>query len=328
MASTLDLYRHGRVAEYLEQLDFDPHDLSTITVVGDGISGAEKLILSLPGHDVFLKATLRSHGVPGWDRARRECAFYHDLADKVPVWLPYLLASHADDACVLMLFVAYNSRPPQQWENGDWIEVVRLLARMHGAYWGMHRRIGLEWLPSHPSRVSAENIREAATQWRLLSAREDLDRVFVPADQGWIPRLLHNAPAMAEPLDSIDKTLCHGDFHAGNLLLDSENHWIFADWQEVSVGAGLQDLSFLCERALATGCEIPRHEMLMTYHSELEKRVDRVPDPAHLHRAWDITELLSYLLVWPSFLRQAQRAEVELVVWRMRELTRVVLGPE
>ena len=124
----------------------------------------------------------------------------------------------------------------------------------------------------------------------------------------------------------LGKTLCHGDFHAENLLQDSEGHWLFADWQEVCIGTGLQDLSFLCERGLAAGAEIPRHDVVMTYCDELEKRLDAPPDVVHLHQALDSTELLSYLLVWPPYLRQATPAQVEVVVWRMRELTRLVLG--
>ena len=327
MVRTLDLQRRDNVAGYLSRLHFDPSGLSTIVAVGDGISGAEKLILRFPDHDLFLKVTHRAHGVPGWERACREWAFYRDLASRVPVWLPYLLASHADDGCIVMLFVAYGSRPAIEWENRDWVDVARELARMHGAYWGMPGRDALEWLPAHPMQVTATTVRKATVKWRQLSERDDLDRVFVPSDSGWIPGLLHRASALAEPLDRIARTLCHGDFHAGNLLLDSEGHWLFADWQEVSVGIGLQDLSFMCEQALVTGAEIPRHEILMAYHAELERRVDRLQDAATLHRAWDTTELLSYLLIWPDFLQTAPRPDIELVLWRMRELTRIVTSP-
>jgi aminoglycoside phosphotransferase (APT) family kinase protein len=323
-AQEVDLASHEKVVGYLRQLRFDPHGLMRVHVVGEGISGSEKFLLSFPGHDVFLKVAKRPHGTPGWSRAWREFAFYRDLANKVPLWLPYLLASRVDEDSILMLFVAYEARPAQQWEYRDWLDVVRQLAQLHAAYYGLAAVEGLEWLPPNAAPVTTRAIREATVQWKLLSEREDLDSVFSPAARGWIPGLLHAAPVIAVPLDSVNLTLCHGDFHAGNLLRDSEGHWLFADWQEVRFGSGLQDLSFLCERALTTGAEIPRHDILMTYHDELQKRVDAAPGAAQLHLAWDRTELLSYLLVWPSFLRQAAAREVETVVWRMRELTRTV----
>jgi hypothetical protein len=225
-----------------------------------------------------------------------------------------------------MLFVAYESRPAQQWETRDWLDIVQQLARMHGTCHGLRAMDGLDWLPPYVTPATPVAIREATAQWKLLSEREDLDRVFTPSDRGWIPELLHSAAGISARLDSLGKTVCHGDFHAENLLQDSEGHWLFADWQEVCVGTGLQDLSFLCERALASGADIPRHEILMTYCEELEKRVDVPPEVAFFHRAWDATELLSYLLVWPPYLRQATPPEVELIVWRMRELTPLVLG--
>ena len=321
LAEKLDVARDGKVAEYLGRVRFDPGGLRRVSVVGEGISGAEKFLISFPGHDVFLKVAHRADGAAGWERARRECAFYRDLADRVPVWLPYLLSSRADEDSIVMLFVAYDSHPAQLWDHGDWLEVVRQLARMHGLYYGLRGIEGLRWLPPKVATVTPRHIREATGQWKLLSERRDLDNIFTPADEGWIPELLHGASRMAATADPMEMTLCHGDFHAGNLLRDSEGHWLFADWQEVCIGGGLQDLSFLCERALVCGAEIPRHDILMTYHDELEKRVDRIPDPVDLHHAWDCTELLSYLLVWPPYLLQATPVEVETVVWRMRELS-------
>ena len=158
-------------------------------MVGGGLSGSEKFLLSFPGHDVFLKVAHRSHGAPGWNRACREFAFYRDLADKMPVWLPYLLASRADGDSILMLFVAYESRLAQHWEARDWLDVVQELACMHGTYHGLRAIDGLDWLPPYVNPATPAVIRDATAQWKLLSEREDLDRVFKPSDRGWISRI-------------------------------------------------------------------------------------------------------------------------------------------
>jgi aminoglycoside phosphotransferase (APT) family kinase protein len=51
--------------------------------------------------------------------------------------------------------------------------------------------------------------------------------------------------------------LIHGDLHAGNLLRDAEGASVWADWQEVGIGQGPEDLALLWQRAEFDGADRP-----------------------------------------------------------------------
>ena len=107
---------------------------------------------------------------------------------------------------------------------------------------------------------------------------------------------------MRTPIRSFPLTLCHGDCHAGNLLRDSTDQLVWADWQEVGVGYGPEDLSIFFQRAEAMGASPPRDEMALAYRRRMEAVTGEQIPAETLHRAIDFSELWARLLLWPLYL--------------------------
>jgi aminoglycoside phosphotransferase (APT) family kinase protein len=107
----------------------------------------------------------------------------------------------------------------------------------------------------------------------------------------------------------------HGDCHAENLLRDADGTVVWADWAEVGVGRGPEELAILWQRAEFNGATVPREAMVAIYARARGLEVDDV-----LGDAVRAAELLMVLLGWPEFLiekpsrgRDALFAHFELV---------------
>src|SRR5207248_3768212 len=144
--------------------------------------------------------------------------------------------------------------------------------------------------------------RQALDAWQRLRENEPHASILTAKQYQLVSRLLGDVNALRAPVRSFPLTLCHGDCHAGNLLMDSRDQLVWADWQEVGVGYGPEDLSFFLQRAEAGGASPPRDEMMHAYRSRLEAKMGEHIPAEMLDRAIDFSELWVRLLYWPSYL--------------------------
>lgn len=312
------------VVAALRRLGREPAAASlTYHLLAGGLSGASVYRLGLAGEEMVLKVT-----TPGADRqvmarARREALFYRELAALVPVSVPRVLGLDLDEAeGVAVLLVAYApSLPPDHWTEYAYGQVARQLGRLHAAFWGETTALARpKWLGAIP-RVTHARCRRAAGKWRALARRDDLREALAPR-RPRLDRLLLKMPAMDARMATSPVTLCHGDFHPGNLLRGPAGEWIWADWQEVRLGPGVDDLAFFWQRAFAAAATPPPYEaMVQAYGAGLETAGGARPATREqLGRALAWAELRSWLLDWPGYLGALPDTRVERILRRIDTL--------
>lgn len=237
------------------------------------------------------------------DRARREFWFYQALAAQLPVRTPRLLAAAdtADLTC-LLLSAAEPTPPPERWAPREWIAAAGELGALHhpSVASGSDR---YTWL-NRPRRVTSTEVATALTAWRQLG----LDSVAGP--------LLDQLEQLDGAIAELPVCLLHGDWHAGNLLLNQAG-LVWADWQEVGVGHGPEDLTLLWQRAEFDGARPPREAMLDAYVRARGIRPDVVLEQAIL-----AAEIRLLLLGWPTHLLHAAPAERQDLLDRLEHLSR------
>jgi aminoglycoside phosphotransferase (APT) family kinase protein len=217
----------------------------------------------------------------------RETAFYRAAA-AIPVRVPRVVAS---DGTGLLLEALTPLPPATDWPEARWHEVAHQLGALHHA--DVAAAIGDQpWLKP----ATAADRRPDATA-----------RAFWTADE----------LALLDDIEPVDLQPClvHGDVHAGNLLLDRSNDLVWADWQEVGIGAGPADLALLWQRAEFDGADPPRAAMLASY---AEAR--GIPCDSELVRATTAAELRLLLLDWPPFLTRAEPARASVMRQRLHAL--------
>lgn len=253
------------------------------------------------------------------ERAYREVRFYRDLAEQVPLSVPRVLGLDYDEARgATVLVSAYETAlPPERWTKQDYIEVARQLGRFHAAFWGEKATAALPgWIRAKPE-VTAAQCQDAVRRWQELSERPDL---YEPLESHLrkLQDLVMNIPTLNARMVTLPPTLCHGDCHTGNLLRDSDGEWIWADWQEVRFGPGVDDLSFLWERAFAASEASPPYDAMVRAYLAGLAVASLSPEEVARNLAW--AELKSWLVEWPGYLGFLPATSFQRVLQRIATL--------
>ncbi|KNC87151.1 hypothetical protein SARC_00732 [Sphaeroforma arctica JP610] len=159
----------------------------------------------------------------------------------------------------------------------------RTLARLHALHWNDTSLLTHSWL-RNVDVLTANSGTDATTQWTTLadSLRSSWSKGQIREDITWDTHLLQCMDAsigklswesLHEENQSIPYTLCHGDFHAGNVLVDQANETVkFVDFEVSMVNIGPRELGQFTISNISTA-ERRQWEktLVLTYHKELSK---------------------------------------------------------
>jgi thiamine kinase-like enzyme len=285
-------------------------DYETLTT---GVSGSYTYKLQFATGTAILKVTLARSEPYIWQRAQREFAFYQTLAASIPLRIPRLLSSYADqDFGVCLLFAVYQLPSPTiTWPESDYDEVAGQLARLHAQFWRKSDALAAHtWLRQPSLETNEDEIEQALTTWRGLRDQQRLRHVLTAAAYEAVCHKLAHMATVDRIIRSFSMTLCHGDCHLDNLLRDGDGNLVWADWQEVGLGAGPEDLSFFFQRALAMGRDIPVERMTAVYQERLRSLTGKEILLAQVKQIVHTSELRTSLLYWPSYLQQASAEQI------------------
>ena len=301
-------------------LRIDPHQLTEYEVLSGGLSGASAYRLRFPAGDLVLKVTLSESSAYLLERARRELLFYQRLASSLRVQVPNPITSHCDDAIgICLLLRAYEPAPePTAWAETRFVEAAEQLGHLHAGYWGKTRELSALWWLRRDRMDLVTDIRQALAHWERLRADQRFEAILTSECVAWIRDLLKRVDDFEDT--SFPLTLCHGDFHAGNVLLDQDGRPVLADWHEVGPGRGPEDLSFFIQRATFSGGEVPVEDMVTAYHRSLIAKMGQDVTMQEIRRVMDAAELRTRLLHWPAFLTEASATQLTDMLDRIRVL--------
>lgn len=310
------------VARCLATLRTDPDQLLGYDVLAGGASGAYAYRLRFPSGDLILKVTRPEHHGYLLERARREILFYRHLASDVRVQVPRVIASRcdkADGACLLL--EAYEPSPePAAWTETRCVQAAEQLGRFHAAFWGKGRELStLGWL-RRVEELEEGDIGQAYTHWERLKAEKRFETILTPERYKWVLGLLGRIREAETGPSSFPVTLCHGDFHIDNILVDRGGGMVLADWQEVGPGRGPDDLSFFLQRASFSGGTVPGGKMIDAYRRSLAANTGEDVPVWDIRRVMDAAELRTRLLHWPAFLAGASEHQLLDLLGRIRVL--------
>ncbi len=317
-----DIPHRDILARCLAALGTDPDQLLGYDVLADGASGASTYRIRFSPGDLFLKVTRPESPRYLLERAHREIQFYPHLASDVRVQVPSVIASRCDTAIgACLLLEAYEPSPaPAAWTETRYVQAAEQLGRFHAAFWGKGRELStLGWL-RRVEELEEAGIRQAYTSWERLRAEGRFETLLTPERYTWILAMLGRVRDVGTDLSTFPVTLCHGDFHIDNILVDRGGGIVLADWQEVGPGRGPEDLSFFIQRASFSGGTVPDGEMIDAYRRSLAANTgEDVPD-RDIRHVMDAAELRMRLLHWPAYLADASEQQLADLLGRIRVL--------
>ena len=288
-----------------------------------GLSGSYTYRVRLDGGPAVLKVTPATCEPHVLERARREFEFYHTLAGQIPLRTPPMLARHRDptSGTYLLLVALEPVQPPQAWQGADFASVAEELAALHARFWGNAAELSrYSWLRQPAAGTSPAEIDAAQAAWQALGEQERLRGVLTAPVRRSLGHWVAHISAVDAMLAAYPLTLCHGDCHIGNLLCDAQGNRVWADWQEVGVGRGPEDLSFLLQRASHDGSDVPWEQTVAAYQQHLQAAVGEPVPLAAIQRTMDASELRTELIQWPFYLQGAMIDQVSRMIHRIGSL--------
>lgn len=165
--------------------------------------------------------------------------------------------------------------------------LVDTLAKLHATFWQSPRfQNDLSWVQSHTEGALSELQNHAATpliQHEIES--ENFKREMVQRLRTTGPELRAGMMAMHKHQATLPQTLLHGDTHLGNTYLLPGDKGGFLDWQLMTRGYGVHDISYLVTTALSIE-QRRQHEqnLLKRYLEQLQSH--GVAHPPSFDEAW------------------------------------------
>lgn len=175
-----------------------------------------------------------------------EVGFYSELADRLPVRRPACYWTGFDMAAAAYGVVLEDLAPAQQGDQmrGCSVDEAALaideLALLHGPLWGHPEQLeGYTWLSRGSGTASPAigSFLEMLLPGFLERYADRLTPEVLALIERVVPKL-KDAPPAAGP-----ETVVHGDFRNDNLMFGGERVCVL-DWQTVSVGHGVADVSY------------------------------------------------------------------------------------
>ncbi|HEV3310812.1 MAG TPA: phosphotransferase, partial [Chloroflexota bacterium] len=230
-------------------------DNHAIAKLGLGTSGAKlfSVTVRLDKEDRKVELILKV----GREDKPTEALFYRDLAGKIPIRTPRVVATGIDDGhgWVLMERVA-GVRKHTNWTEADYRNVVEDMALLHSQYWNNTDSLRTDWLRvMNPETVSGmipeltsavDELRGSwlAATWSDALGEDRLDRMT---------SALEASEALARPLRAAGLTFVHGDYWFYNSLHTRHGRRVVVDWQTPMIWSGCWELAYFMNLLRALG---------------------------------------------------------------------------
>ncbi len=296
---------------FLNRMSWTPSEPLEYRILQKGYSGSCVYQVSIPDGQAVLKIALAESGSLAIERLHRERMFYQELAVNVPLRTPKLFKAYEGPEGGALLIAAYQPAiPPDRWQDEDFLEAARQLGELHGHFWRPSESLASRpWL-KRPTDSNLADAQKAYGDWEALQRKPEFSSVLTGEAIQTINSLLDRSLEIRQIIDSFPITLCHGDCNTTNILRDAQNHLIWTDWQEVGLGRGPEDLSFLLQRASAESRSVPVQAVLLAYQSSLAACLGTPISVDAIQQVMEAADLFVRLLYWPFYLSESSEEKV------------------
>jgi hypothetical protein len=274
-------------------------DVMDISILKTGASGAELYgVTDKNGRFVVKQSNMqldRNHNIlQGY---KKEYNFYILMKD-FDLDIPKVVYSeNSNEYGYILVFPYYRSINYSEWNNNLQLKAMDLIAKLHSIdVEKISKQLNLQY---RKVEVNTNQLKTSLDAWTniLESFPDDFDI-------GQIELIYNSFGDICDVLNSGINCVCHGDFHADNMLLDN-NNIILSDWQNISIGSGAGDISFFVSRGKASGLIIDEDELVdhyckrFYYYSKVNIKKEEI------HKMINASNVFTSFMYWAFYLKGA-----------------------
>lgn len=246
-------------------LDFkkylDSHTLRCLTL---GKSGAEVYLLDDGKIAKFAekeKLLEKDNGLAVWESCLKEAKFYKEIMDAQHAFLPQIFHCEFDDEKVQIIMGEYKQVEKNNLSESDFDKIMKLLVQVHE----LPLPDFLKNEKREPVEISEDEIQNCLAGWKSIFDEHSYETSDI-LDFSKIQELASHINQINKDLYSGRSCLCHGDFHAENILRDEKSgQLVLCDWQSVSLCHPATDIAFFMSRLQGDEITFDENKIIESY---------------------------------------------------------------
>ena len=294
-------------------LDFKKYlDSHTIRQLTQGKSGAVVCLLDDKKIAKFAeKGRLleKENGLAVWESCLKEAKFYKEMMGAQHVFLPEIFYCEFDDESVQIIMGGYKAIEKESLSAGDFDAIMKLLAQVH-------ELTVPDFLKNEkpgPVEISEEEIQNCLAGWKSIfdeHSSEPSDNL----DFGKVEALASCINQLNKDFYSDRSCLCHGDFHAENILQDEKSgQLILCDWQSVSLNHPASDIAFFMSRLQGDGITFDENKIIESYCASSKSGITK----DEIKKQMALANINTTFRYWHYYLHGSSKEVVEGIVGKI-----------
>ena len=233
-----------------------------------------------------------------WASFEREWRFYSICKDLKISFIPDLVfMSREENKDIIMVFNSYERIPHKQWLPRMQLKAMDLCARLNSIDTGFAQKIGIEFKKTEADKESLDN---AYQEWQYV-----LSSYGSRFGGNVLKHIYENFDKICDIINAPPYNICHGDFQPDNILLNFNNGkggLVLCDWQNISIGKGIGDISFFLSRSKDFDIEIDEDALISFYCERLSHYTEKTIEKADMYRIKNASTVLASFIYWGFYL--------------------------
>ena len=294
-------------------LDFkkylESHTLRTLT---QGKSGAVVCLLDDGKIAKFAekqKLLEKENGLAVWDSCLKEAKFYKEKSSGQHAFLPQIFHCEFDDEKVQIIMGEYKQVEKNNLNESDFDKIMKLLVQVHD----LPLSDFLKDSKQGPVQISDDEIQNCLAGWKSIFNEHSSETSDI-LDFSKIQYLASCINQLNKDLYSDRSCLCHGDFHAENILRNEKTgRLILCDWQSVSLGHPASDIAFFMSRLQGDGFTFDENKIIDSYCASSKSGITK----EEIKKQMALANINTTFRYWHYYLHGSPKEVVEGIVEKM-----------
>lgn len=299
-------------------LDFKKYlDSHTLRKLTQGKSGAEVYLLDdgkIAKYAEKEKLLEKENGLAVWESCLKEAKFYKEIMGAQHAFLPQIFHCEFDDEKVQIIMGEYKLIKKESLTDGDFDDIMKLLVQVHE----LPLPDFLKNEKREPVEIPEDEIQNCLAGWKSIFDEHSSETSDI-LDFSKIQELASRINQLNKDLYSGRSCLCHGDFHAENILQDEKSgQLLLCDWQSVSLNHPASDIAFFMSRLQGDGISFDENKIIDSYCSNSKSGITKDEIKKQMYLA-NINTTFRY---WHYYLHGSPKSVVENIVEKMLGVTK------
>ena len=294
-------------------LDFKKYlDSHTICKLTQGKSGAEVCLLDdkkIAKYAEKSRLLKKENGLAVWESCLKEAKFYKEVTGGQYAFLPEIFHCEFDDEKVQIIMGEYKPVDKNNLSESDFDKIMKLLVQVHE----LPLPDFLKNEKPGPVQISEEEIQNCLAGWKSIFDEHKAEPSDI-LDFEKVEALASRINQLNKDLYSGRSCLCHGDFHAENILRDEKSgQLVLCDWQSVSLCHPATDIAFFISRLQGDGITFDENKIIDTYCSHAKSGITK----DEIKKQMALANINTTFRYWHYYLHGSPKEVVEGIVEKM-----------